>query len=100
MARGSRTVTEISKLSGVSDTAIAKSEKGLQTPSLELLAYYSRKENIPMESIIFGSRSPEGMMESMVALRLLGLALPPHERVILARELLADLEKPESKPCS
>jgi transcriptional regulator with XRE-family HTH domain len=90
LARGSRPVTDISALSGVSDSAIARCEKGQQAPSLELLAYYSLRENIPMELIVFSVRPSE---DGMVALRLQGLALPPHQRVALARELIADLER-------
>jgi transcriptional regulator with XRE-family HTH domain len=91
LARGDRAATDIEALSGVSNTAIGKCEKGKQTPSLDLLAYYSHAEGIPMDLIVFGS-APIG--DSLVALRMQCLALPPEQRIALAREILADLERP------
>jgi transcriptional regulator with XRE-family HTH domain len=88
LVRGNRSATEIEALSGVSDTAIGKCEKGQQSPSLELLAYYSLEENIPIDLIMFGFNPPGG---SLLSLRIQCLALPLDQRVALAREILADL---------
>jgi len=90
LARGKRTASEVAALSGVSDTAIGKCEKGQQSPSLDLLAYYSQVEKIPVDLLMFGAK-PHG--DDLISLRLQCLALPPEQRVALAREILADLER-------
>lgn len=93
-ARGSRKGVEIEALSGISNTTIGKCENAQQTPSLELLAYYSLKEGIPMDRIVFGYSPQEN---NFAVLRLQCLELPPAERLALARELLADLGSPDGQ---
>jgi transcriptional regulator with XRE-family HTH domain len=93
IARGNRTAIEIEALSGVSNSIVGRCEKGQQSPNLELLAYYSRAENISTDLILLGANVAAN---NLVSLRIQCLALPQDQRIALARELLADLEQTDA----
>ena len=94
LARGARSVKEIERLSGISDTVIGKCEKGQQIPNLDLLAYYDQAENIPIGLILFGAKTTE---DRLAALRIECLALPPDQRHALGLELLSAPVPPDAQ---
>jgi transcriptional regulator with XRE-family HTH domain len=94
IARGKRPASEIEELSGVSATAIGKCEKGQQILRLDLLAYYERKENIPISLILFGAKSTGE--DPLTAIRIQCQSLTESQRHLLGLELISGLQIPDA----
>lgn len=96
-ARGNRSIGEIQRDSGITDSVIIRSEQDRQLPNLHLLAYYWYAKGISPATILFGAASSDLVNQSSgrglspkqaLQLEVLALGLPKETKIRLAARLL------------